>query len=274
MMTTAARIGFVTAVWRYPVKSMQGENLTAVTVTSQGLLGDRAYALVDAADGSVVSAKNPRRWPQMFALRATFAAEPKSGNPLPPVRIRLPQGQEILSTQVDVNAVLSQEQGRPVTLQSQAPGKPILQQFHPDLNHQGEPEKVTDEPMLGGTFFDLGIVHLVTTATLERLAEHYPQGQFAVPRFRPNLVVTPADDTKGFIENDWVGRTLRIGSAVRLHITQPCSRCVMTTLPQDELPRDLGILRTAVQANQGNVGIYATVVQPGDLRVGDDCWLE
>lgn len=273
-MITAARIGSVAAMRRYPVKSMQGEELTSVAVSTQGLLGDRAYALVDTSDGSVVSAKNPRRWPQMFAMRATFAAEPKPGSPLPPVQIRLPQSMEVLSTQADVNAVLCRELGRPVTLQGQAPGKPMLQQFHPDLNNQGGQEKVTDEPMLAGTFFDLGIVHLVTTATLEQLAHHYPQGKFAVPRFRPNLVVTPAGGIKGFVENDWVGRTLRIGSAVRLRITQPCSRCVMTTLPQDDLPRDLGILRTAVQVNQGNVGVYATVEQTGDLRVGDDCWLE
>jgi uncharacterized protein YcbX len=90
-----------------------------------------------------------------------------------------------------------------------------------------------------------------------------------VRRFRPNIVVAPTTGTRGFVENDWVERTLRLGDEVRLQITMPCGRCVMTTLPQGDLPRDTGILRTAVQQNQGNVGVYARVVRGGIVRHGD-----
>jgi len=109
----------------------------------------------------------------------------------------------------------------------------------------------------------------LTTATLDGLRELYPQGRFEVRRFRPNIVVAPASSEKHFVENDWLGHTLAIGDEVRLNITGPCSRCVMTTLPQGDLPKDPGILRTAAQHNRVNVGVYAAVQRGGTIRRGD-----
>ena len=77
-----------------------------------------------------------------------------------------------------------------------------------------------------------------------------------------------------FLENDWKGRTLAIGSQVRLAVTSLCARCVMTTLPQQGLPQDRGILRTAVQHNHGMVGLLATVLTPGSVHAGDIVRLE
>jgi uncharacterized protein YcbX len=120
-----------------------------------------------------------------------------------------------------------------------------------------------------GTFFDLATIHLLTTLTLDRLRELYPPGRFEARRFRPNIIVAPEAGASGFVEQTWVGRTLAVGEQVRLRVTGPCPRCVMTTLPQADLPCDVGILRTAVQHAQGHVGVYAAVVQGGTLRRGD-----
>jgi len=117
------------------------------------------------------------------------------------------------------------------------------------------------------------MVHLLTTATLNRLHEHYPPGRFEVQRFRPNIVVDTSEE-KGFSENAWISHTITIGEEVRLKITGACGRCVMTTLPQGDLPRDSGILRTAVQQNQGNVGVYAAVVRGGTIRRDDSVRIE
>jgi uncharacterized protein YcbX len=117
------------------------------------------------------------------------------------------------------------------------------------------------------------MVHLLTTATLDRLRELYPQGRFEIRRFRPNIVVQLASE-KGFAENAWVGHTLAVGEAVRLYITAPCGRCVMTTLAQEDLLSDPGILRTAAQHSQANVGVYAAVVRGGTIRYGDPIRLE
>ncbi len=268
---TLERLGFVAALWRYPVKSMQGEEVAAVEVTKQGFTGDRAYALVDAVDGTVISAKNPRKWPNLLAFRARILGNSQEGYS---VRITLPANGEVENTQSDINEILSVALGRRVVLQNKPPQQPVLQQLNPDLKYVGGPERITNEPMLASTFFDLSVLHLLTTATLQRLEEVYPQGRFSVQRFRPNLVLATASGMNGFVENNWVGRTIRIGSSVRVHVTEPCARCVMTTLPQGEAVKDMEILHTAVLHNCGNVGAHAAVLTGGQLQHGDECYLE
>ena len=237
--------GAVASLRRYPVKSMLGEELTATDVTERGLLGDRAYALVDRADGKAATAKNPKKWPTLFGFRATFIEPPRPGASVPPpVRITLPDGTTVTSQQADLNQLLSQALNRPVTLN--AAGR----------DHAGPVNAEEYWPDMEGLDY-------------RELHQLYPQGRFEVPRFRPNIVVAPASGEPDFIENAWIGHTLAIGDSVRLSITGPCGRCVMTTLAQGDLPPDPGILRTAAQHNKVNVGIYATVERGGSIRRGD-----
>jgi uncharacterized protein YcbX len=278
--------GSVVALWRYAVKSMLGEELNASTVTTRGLLGDRAYALVDRSDGKVASAKNPRKWPRLFDFRAALVEPPRPGAPLPPVRMTLPDGTILTSTQTDLNQVLSQALNRDVTFDaaergqqevvestSPNPWTPQAEEYWPDMEGLDYRDTVTDFDLPEGTFFDCAVVHVLTTATLERLRALYPSGRFEVRRFRPNIVVEIANGGAGFVENAWIGHTLAIGDAVRMSVTGPCPRCVMTTLAQGDLPKDPGILRTAAQHNQVNVGVYAGVLQGGTVRRGDPVWL-
>lgn len=267
-------LGSVVSLWRYPVKSMMGEELNACEVTNRGLLGDRAYALVDPSNGKVVSAKNPRKWPNLFDFRAAFPEPPRVGEPLPPTRITLPDGTAVGSDDSDCEQRVSGVLGREVTLESSVPGTPSLEEYWPDMEGLDHRETVTDEAMPAGTFFDLAVLHLLTTATIDRLRELYPQGRFEVRRFRPNIVVEPASDEKEFLENGWIGRTIAIGDEVRIKITEACPRCVMTTLPQGDLPKDPGILRTAAQHNDVHVGVYASVLRGGSIRRGDQVRLE
>jgi uncharacterized protein len=98
-------LGSVVSLWRYPLKSTMGEELNATEVTERGLLGDRAYALVDNSDGKVASAKNPRKWPHLFDFRATFIESVRAAAKVPPVRIALPDGATITSDQGDLNQI-------------------------------------------------------------------------------------------------------------------------------------------------------------------------
>lgn len=267
-------LGTVVSLWRYPVKSMMGEELNASEVTERGLVGDRAYALIDATNGKVVSAKNPRKWGKMFEFRAAYVDPPRAGAQVPALRITLPDGTMAGSGQSDIDTILSKVLGRDVRLTAPAPSKPSLEEYWPDIDGLAHKETVTDEAMPPGTFFDLAVAHLLTTATLDRLRELYPQGRFEVRRFRPNIVIEMASGEKHFVEDAWVGHTLAIGEQVRLGITGPCPRCVMTTLAQGDLTRDPGILRTAAQHNQVNVGVYAGVLEGGTVRRGDPVRLE
>ncbi len=259
----------IVSLWRYPVKSMQGEELNASMVSERGLLGDRAYALIDAADGKVGSAKNPRKWPNLFAFRAAYTESPKSATEPAPVRITLPDGTLVAPNQGNLSALLKPILGRDAVLKAAVPEKPVLEEYWPDIEGLDHRDKVTDENMPAGTFFDLAPIHLMTTATLDRLRSLYPEGRFEVRRFRPNIVLTVEGQPREFVENAWVGKTLRLGSEVQLKIIKACGRCVMTTLPQSDLPHDSGILRTAIQHNRSHVGVYATVVKGGTVRRGD-----
>src|SRR5215471_14012105 len=283
IMNSAHIEGSVLSALRYPVKSMMGEELTVADVTAGGLIGDRAYALIDNTTGKAASAKNPRKWARLFDCHASFIEPPRKGHPMPPVWIMLPDGSNITSDQPNANAVLSRFFEREVTLTKTAPDSPSLEEYWPDIDGLAHRETVTDESIAlsapKGSFFDYAVAHVITTNTLNRLRELYPQGRFEARRFRPNIIVAVGKGEPDFVENEWVGRTIEIGESLVLKITNPCPRCVMTTLPQADLPQDHGILRTAAQHNQPyvpalgsampSVGVYANVARAGTVRRGD-----
>ena len=265
--------GSVVALWRYPVKSMMGEEVNAADVTERGLVGDRQFAVVDAATGKVAGAKNPRRWGNFFDFRAAYVEPPQPASKLPAVRLTLPDGTVVTSEQPELTQILSSALGRKVVF-TEARGNresaaAQAEEYWPDMEGLEHRDTVTEWELPAGTFFDLAVVHLLTTATIERLRALYPAGRFEVRRFRPNIVVSTDPDAQGFVENDWIDRSIAIGDEVRLQITGPCPRCVMTTLPQGDLPKDAGILRTAAQHNHANVGVYADVIAGGAIRRGD-----
>jgi len=264
--------GSVVALWRYPVKSMMGEELNSSEITDRGLLGDRQFAVVDRATGKVGGAKNPRKWGNFFDFRAAYVEAPKSGARISPVRITLPSGDVVSSDRADLEQVLARAFARDVAFVEAQAGERtsgVAEEYWPDMEGLDHRDTVTDFEMPAGTFFDIAVVHVLTTSTIDRLRKLYPQGRFEARRFRPNIVVSTGSEEASFVENDWIGRTVMIGEAVRLAITEPCPRCVMITLPQGDLPKDSGILRTAAQHNGVNVGVYASVINGGTIRRGD-----
>ena len=266
-------VGAVAALWRYPVKSMMGEELNSCEVTGRGLLGDRHFAVVDRATGKVGGAKNPRKWGNFFDFRAAYAQPPQAAATMPPARIALPDGTVVTTGHGDLERALSRAFGRDVALEEAQPGEgapgATAEEYWPDMAGLDYRDTVTDFDMPAGTFFDTAVVHLLTTATIDRLRGLYPQGRFEARRFRPNIVVSTGPDELGFAENDWIGHTAAVGGTVRLAITGPCPRCVMITLPQGDLPKDSGILRTAAQHNAVSAGVYASVLTGGSIRRGD-----
>jgi uncharacterized protein YcbX len=285
-------VGTVATLSRFPVKSMQGERLATTGVTEHSLVGDRAYALVETETGKVMSGKNPRLGTQLLRCQAAFVEEPGSGDEPPPVRITLPDGSAVTSDAPDTDATLSRYLGRDVTLQRAAPEEFTIDQYHPDvedLDPEGHRDTITEtrlgaaffaqagipSPVPVGSFLDLFPVSVLTTSTLSELQARQPESRFDARRFRMNVVVETPED--GFVENDWVGRSLQIGDTARLAVFLPDPRCVMTTVAQADLPRDTEILRTLVRHNRLDVagglypcaGVYTVVEAPGTIRAGD-----
>jgi MOSC domain-containing protein len=266
--------GKVVSIWRYPVKSMIGEELNSSYVTERGLIGDRTYALIDQKTGKVASAKNPRKWGKLFDFRSVFIDQPQAVKNIPPVRITFPDGTNIFSDQDNIEYTLSKVLGQEVRLMRANLEKPSYEEYWPDIDGLAHREKVTDETMPSQTFFDIAVIHLLTTSTIDRLRELYPEGRFEARRFRPNIVIESASEEKDFIENSWIGKKIAIGEDIVLRVTGPCMRCVMTTLAQGDLPKDLGILRTIASYNQVNAGVYASVRRGGTIRRADLVRLE
>jgi uncharacterized protein YcbX len=269
-MSALAHAGTLGSLHRYPIKSMMGEELNSVQVTPRGLFGDRAYALADSDTHRVVSAKNPKKWPGLFNFRATYVMPPEtlSEAGITPVRVTLPDGKFATTSSDDFASTMSATLGRAVTLMTAAPASAQLEEYWPDMDGLAHRDAVTDEALPAGTFFDLAVLHVLTTATLDTYRKLYPDGRFEPRRFRPNIIInTPGQS--GFIENDWIGKTIAIGPEVKIQITCPCPRCVMTTLAQGDLPKDPGILKTAAKHNNVHIGAYASVMQPGLVRIGD-----
>jgi len=178
--------------------------------------------------------------------------------------VTLPDGTSVTSEEAELPKLLSEALGRDV----------VFSGASDSMSASGEDyvidaDEVVEWDLPPGTFFDCAPVHLVTTATLDTLRSLYPAGRFEPRRFRPNIIVATGPGASGFAENSWVGREVAIGDSVRLRVFMATGRCVMTTLPQFDLPKDSGILRTAAQHNGAAVGVYAEVLSGGRVRRGD-----
>jgi uncharacterized protein len=271
---TRILVGVVASLWRYPVKSMLGEKLDEVDVVSKGFLGDRAYALWDRETERIASAKNPKKWAKLLGFQAAFVSPPIPQASMPSVKFNLPDGSTTTSDNIDINTTLSQAVGRDVHLLTAAPEAPSLDQYWPDIEGAQNREVITQLFMPSGTFFDSCSIHAITTATLARLKNIYPEGDFEPCRFRPNILIEPTATEASFIEDGWVGTKMFIGDRVCLSIDTACPRCVVTTIAQSDIPMDLNILRTTTKHNKAIAGIRNSVLQEGIIRCGDSIWLE
>lgn len=258
----------VASIWRYPVKSMMGEELNACEITNKGLLGDRAYGVIDNETGKLANAKNPKKWPNMFHYRASFMEPPQIDAAIPPVRITLPNGTPIISTDTELDDVLSKSLNRDVHLATPSTKDVQFEGYIPEeIEELDEKGTIFTRNSPDGTFFDIDFVHIITTSTINYLRKLAPESRIEARRFRPNIIVeTP--NSEAFVENDWVGKTITIGD-VELKVSQETKRCVMTTLSQGDLPNDLNVLRSIVRNNSGSFGVYASVVKPGKITIKD-----
>lgn len=248
----------VRELWRFPVKSMQGERVGAAVLGPAGLDGDRRYALRRSDTGQVLSAK---RYGEL--LQAAASTDADGG-----VRIRLPDGTELAATDPSVHQALSDFLGLDVRLEAAAADEPAAYQMAVDPLDEGAP--VIEIPCPPGTFLDAAAAHLLTTASLEAARRLHPDGEWDVRRFRPTALLE-ADDPEasdGFAEDGWIGEELWLGEAT-LTVFAPTVRCAMPTRPQPGLASDPDIARTTRDHHGSNLGVYAAVSSPGEVAEGD-----
>src|SRR5512142_3211691 len=272
-------LGTVTTLRRYPVKSMLGEDLQAGEVSRAGLAGDRRLAVVSRRTGKIASAKYPRLWRDML----TLSAEAIDGCEVAAL-ITLPDGETVRSTDEGIDDILSGLLDEPVTLTATPPPGASLDRAVPEAVLRDGVAAPVPATLIEigaaappGTFVDFAPLHLITTATLDRIAELSPDRRADLERYRPNIVIGTGGS--GFTEHDWLGRELRIGGDLVLRVIARTPRCAIPTLSHGRLPRDTEALRAVARHNRVSplpdvdpepcAGVYAEVLKPGRISTGD-----
>ena len=225
--------GEVKRLWRYPVKSLLGESCTELFVDCRGVVKDRWYAISNS-QGKFGSGKNTRRFRKiegLFELKANYDGDV--------LLITFPDGRVFKSDDPNLDRELSSTLGQPVTLVSEK-----------NISH-----------------FDADSLHLITTASLNWLRTLLPNSAIDERRFRPNLLIDLLGEES--IEHNWIGQKFVIGRELEIEITDLTERCIMISLAQEELECDRHILRTINEKSGHNFGVYAKIIKPGIIRVGD-----
>lgn len=283
---TTTTIGEVAGLWRYPVKSMQGETLASAVLGSDGVAGDRGWALRDEKAGEIRGAK---KMPLLMRCSASYSSASEE-SVIGPVRMTLPDGSSLDSSDPDANTVLSRLLGREVTLWPRQPadnaehyrrGAPDNEDFEEEIRQMfsrlpGEPlpdlsvfpEELMEHTSPLGTYFDAFPLHLLTTASLAHMADLNPGAAWEAARFRPNLLIRTVGELQGLVEAGWQGARLKIGE-VELDSLMPTVRCGMTTRATAGLPDDPSVLRSIVGDAGQDLGSYAGVARGGQIQLGD-----
>jgi uncharacterized protein YcbX len=282
--SSADGFGVVTQVWRYPVKSMMGERLDSVSLGAEGVVGDRTWAVRDEVRGGIRGAKKLHG---LMRFAARYTSEPPADTVID-AEITLPDGTTVSTGAADASEQVSKALDHPVTLWPLQP-KDDLDHYRrgaPDTNDaMGElralfalepedplpdlsvfPRELREFESPPGTYVDAFPLLVMTEQSLASLQAALPASVVDVRRFRPSILLSAAGD--GYPEQAWLGHRLRIGEAT-VEVGVGCPRCVMTTLGFADLPPDRGIMRGLVRETSQVLGVYASIVEPGLVRVGD-----
>ncbi|AOG09353.1 MOSC domain-containing protein [Agrobacterium sp. RAC06] len=239
------KIGRVREVWRYPVSSLGGEALASITVSPDGIEGDRRFALFDPDTGLAAAPEKETRWrPALFIT----ASQPATGLPV----LRFADGAEHALDDSALPDRLAEHFGFPAAIGLVGSG---------DYRFPVVSNRYAPAPL-----------HLVTTASVSALAAVTGLPSLDARRFRPSVLIETEDD-EGFIENDWVGHMVRIGEA-DIRVTEASRRCGMTLVAQPGMAEEPDVLRGIMRHNKRNLGVYATPAAPVTLSVGDPVYAE
>lgn len=285
----------VSQLWRFPVKSMGGDQVPRLRVDRRGAHADRLWAVRDLENDITASA---RRIPALLGAVARYTAEPGPdagpGN-APEVVITLPGGEDVSSSDPTVHQRLSEFVDRDVRLMPLPPlsdttahrlsvrqskanfaAAEVRRDFGLDDSEALPDTSVfTTKQILTlarfstppGTFVDLSAMHLMSTTSLASLS---PDGAgYDVRRFRPTVLVAVAEPDDDYPETAWVGATVQIGTAT-VSVTVPTIRCVVPTRPQPGLETDRALTRQLAERTNRFLGVYADVTAAGLLQVGDE----
>jgi uncharacterized protein YcbX len=239
------KVGRVQEVWRYPVSSLGGESLGSIAASPEGIVGDRRFALFDPETGLAAAPERETRWrPALFIT----ASQPSLGLPV----LRFADGAEHALDDGALPDRLAEHFGFPVTIGLVGSGDYRF----PVVSNRYKPAPL----------------HLVTSASLQALADASGLPPLDARRFRPSVLIETAEGD-GFLENGWISHRIRIGDA-DIRVTEASRRCGMTLVAQPGLSEEPDVLRGIMRHNKRNLGVYAAPTAPVTISVGDVVYAE
>lgn len=282
------KVGIVKEIWRYPVKGMAGEQVEQCSISSHGLEGDRIWALRDSTRQEIQSCKFR---PELLKCTASSRNEQSDSH----IDIALPDGTILGSDDEQIHQSLSDLVGFESTLETLQPISDLdfyrrhktddhtwLEELKATFTREaGEPlpdfsqlpQQARDFVTVPGTFFLVTPFHIITTATLDYMKTLLPDADWDVHRFRPNIVIETSRDDQGLVEQNWIGKSMKISKS-EIDCTATAPRCGAITREQKNLKFDKSMLRTIVKEADQNLGIYGNIVERGTLSVGDTVYIE
>lgn len=238
-------IGHIKEIVRHPVKSFRGESVQKTKIMNYGLYGDRSHAYLDETkDGDFLTITN---FQEMVRYKAEFVGE-ESVDEYPKVKVTTPEGKVIDWKDQELIEELENKSNRKIST----------------INYS--PTRVPIGPIA------VEHVLLATDASLEKLKELWGKDEVDMRRFRPNLFISLKDKVP-FIEEEWIGRCIKIGTEVEMELVGHCKRCMIITVDPDNAERDPSLHKTVIKESNGNFGVYASVIRTGDIHVHDEVHL-
>lgn len=239
------KIGVLSSLIRYPVKSFGGEYVESTKVFPYGVYGDRSHVIMDdRRKGKYLTITQHQ---EMATYKASFVGE-ESEEAYPEVQVRTPNGGTYSWNDESFRQEFSGQSGRNLSFHS----------FTPSYVPLGA---IEEAPLL-----------LVTNASLQYLSSQLGKKSIDVQRFRPNFIIDTIQETP-FLEQGWISMRIQIGEEVVLEVTKSCERCMIITVDPENGEKDPSIHREVIRMNNNYFGIYAKVIQTGRVKLGDEVWM-
>lgn len=286
-MASDTSVGTVSQLWRYPVKSMAGEQLDSAPIDGNGVAGDRGWA-VREIEADVT--RNARELPKLLQFAAAYAETPGFDRRSPAVTITTPDNAQVQSADADRDEQLSGILGRPVMLTPLHPADDLawyargqlpegvdpmaalrqlmgMEEDDPLPDFSGLPADLQGFSSPPGTYFDCYPIHIMTTSSLSTLASVGGGDDVDVRRFRPNILIDTGD-AEGLLEVDWTGKQLRLGEVV-IEMKTTTVRCSVPAHAQRDFGSSRSVGRALIENTKQHLGSYCNVLEGGTVNIGD-----
>lgn len=252
-------VGKIDSLWRYPVKSMRGEELEEAFASYSGIYGDRVFAFRSSANQSGFPYFTAREQRRLLQYRPRFRYPDKAAKPINLADAESRNANPLLANLSELIVDVETPDGKSLAIDDPV----LIEMVRANVDQKHQVTLMQSQRAMT----DCRPVSIFSVQSARQLSQE-TETPIDKRRFRANMYLDLAEDN-GFGENKLVGRTLKIGPKVVVRVLERDSRCVIITLDPETSERTPAILKTVAQAHDGMAGVYGAVIVEGILHKGD-----